>query len=68
MLAGSFTSLGGAVLHCAQQAGVCAGLVQWPQRSVLHVEACRMRSPASVTEPWAQAQLQGRVNATAPGG
>ncbi|CAK0903888.1 unnamed protein product, partial [Prorocentrum cordatum] len=57
MLAGSFTSLGGAVLHlCTQQAGVCvcAGLVQWPQRSVLHVETYRMRSPSSLTEAWVQ--------------
>ena len=60
MLAGSFTSLGGAVLHlCTQQAGVCAGLVQWPQRSVLHVETYRMRSPSSVTEPWAQQLVAG---------
>ncbi|CAK0839772.1 unnamed protein product, partial [Prorocentrum cordatum] len=54
-LAGSFTSLGGAVLHlCTQQAGVCAGLVQWPQRSALHVETYRVRSPSGLTEAWVQ--------------
>ncbi|CAK0909926.1 unnamed protein product, partial [Prorocentrum cordatum] len=62
MLAGSFTSLGGAVLRlCAQQAGLRAGLAQWPQRSALHIETYRMRSPASVTEPWAQSQVPGRA-------
>ncbi|CAK0804970.1 unnamed protein product, partial [Prorocentrum cordatum] len=58
MLAGSFTSLGGAVLHlCTQQTGVCAGLVQWPQRSVLHVETYRM-CPAAQPTP---ADLQKKI-------
>jgi hypothetical protein len=61
MLSGSFNHRGGAVLHlCTQQANVCSGLVQWPQRSVLHVETYRMRSSTGVTEPWAQALLASR--------
>eukprot|EP00959_Pyramimonas_sp_CCMP1952_P075208 1571698-Pyramimonas_sp.AAC.1 len=39
MLAGSFASLGGAVLRLrTQRDGARAGLVQWPQRSALHME------------------------------
>ena len=54
-------AVGGAVIHvCFQDAMQCAQYVQWPNRSVLHVDTARERHPAGLHEEWIPLQLKVR--------